>query len=192
MGSTLSLSTEPCRSNARVPSGGICSSVLDISFHRIKALAAISSPSSGKQHCIYPRDINGGWEWKEGERDIDREKEREIDIEWGLRVVRKAGGEGGGFKKKGARLEACRAQEDGSGWARVGGWKRWLLWMFEDSGGKCRWWESESRIEGGGQGTRYVRVNKTATFPSTCRARLSRWNPNSWVFLYMQHLGNPP
>lgn len=56
------LYTEPCRSNARVPSGGICSSVLDISFHRIKALAAISSPSSAEQQCTDPRDMIGGGE----------------------------------------------------------------------------------------------------------------------------------
>lgn len=54
--------TESCRSNARVPGGGICSSVLDISFHRIKALAAIASPSSAERLHTNPRDVIGGGE----------------------------------------------------------------------------------------------------------------------------------
>lgn len=60
MAFSLRLCTEPCRSNARVPSGGIRGSVLDISFHRIKALAAISSPSSAEQQRTDPRDMIGG------------------------------------------------------------------------------------------------------------------------------------
>lgn len=58
--------TEPCRSNARVPGGSICSSVLDISFHRIKALAAIASPSSAERLCTNPRDVIGGGEGRGG------------------------------------------------------------------------------------------------------------------------------
>lgn len=58
--------TESCRSNARVPGGSICSSVLDISFHRIKALAAIASPSSAERLRTNPRDVIGGGEGREG------------------------------------------------------------------------------------------------------------------------------
>lgn len=94
----LRLYTEPCRSNARVPSGGICSSVLDISFHRIKALAAISSPSSAEKQRIHPRDMigGGGGGREKRERRIEtviprREREREEGM-------KETGALGGGFK----------------------------------------------------------------------------------------------
>lgn len=75
--------TEPCRSNTEVPGGGICSSVLDISFHGIKALAAIASPSSAERLCTNPRDvISGGEEGKERKRDRWIE-EREMGLKGG-------------------------------------------------------------------------------------------------------------
>lgn len=74
---------EPCHSNAGVPSGGICSSVLDISFHRIKALAAIASPSSVKRLRTNPRDvISGEEEGRERKRDRWIE-EREMGLKRG-------------------------------------------------------------------------------------------------------------
>lgn len=75
MALSLRLYTECCRSNARVPSGRICSSVLDMSFHRIKALAAISSPSSAELQCTDPRDMIGRGE----EGSEKRERERQTD-----------------------------------------------------------------------------------------------------------------
>lgn len=83
-----------------------------------------------------------------------------------------------------ARLRACRAREDGSGWERVGVWRRWLLGMFEDSGGKC-WWESDARFAQRGEGMwglGDVCINETdMPVSSTYRAWVSRWSPNSWV-----------
>lgn len=52
-------------------------SVLDMSFHRIKALAAISSPSSAEQQRADPRDMTGGGgERKEGARERERQADR--------------------------------------------------------------------------------------------------------------------
>lgn len=68
-------------------------SVLDISFHRIKALAAISSPSSAEQQRADPRDMTGGGgECEEGARERERQADRkrrerehgEADEEWGV------------------------------------------------------------------------------------------------------------
>lgn len=75
--------TEPCRSNARVPGGGIWSCVLDISFQRIKALAAIASPSSAERLRTNPRDVIGGGEGREGKGDRRRE-ERETGLKGGI------------------------------------------------------------------------------------------------------------
>lgn len=117
MALSLRLYTEPCRSNARVPGGRICSSVLDISFHRIKALAAISSPSSAKLQCTDPRDMIGGGE--EGSEKRERGRERQTDKQKREREgwVKDAGKEGEGLRDREmrARLRACRAGKDGSG-----------------------------------------------------------------------------
>ena len=111
MASSLRLYTEPCRSNARVPSGGICSSVLDISFHRIKALAAISSPLISRAAVHRPKGYDrrrgGGRERRRDRQRRERERERE-------RLV-KEGEDGLRDREMRARLRACRAGEDGSG-----------------------------------------------------------------------------
>lgn len=77
--------TEPCRSNAGVPGDRICSYVLDISFHRIKALAATASPSSAERLRADPGDvISGGEEGRERKRDRWME-ESEMGLKEGTR-----------------------------------------------------------------------------------------------------------
>lgn len=85
-----------------MPSGGICSSVLDISFHRIKALAAISSPSSAEQQCTDPRDMIGGGEEGSEKRERGRETDREEkESEEGVAVgVKEAGEQGEGLRDR--------------------------------------------------------------------------------------------
>lgn len=165
--------TEPCRSNAGVPGGRICSSVLDISFHRIKALAAIASPSSAERLRTNPRDVISGWGGGKGEegRQMDRGERNGVE------------GRGGWFKgwRDKSWVKGLQACGGWSGWDRGGRWWRGLLCLKQEFG------PLHGRVNRMGMAlssTSRTRVWRTAEFPPAQHPCLSP-SPSP-------HLASPP